>query len=141
VVTLARLARVLERASTDPAAANLTLAQYRLLAMIADGADRASEVAGRLALAKPTVSASIDTLVERGLLTRQASVTDRRAVRLQLTTLGREALATADDSMRAVLDDLLGRVADPDALRRSLCELNVALDERRAERRARRVSR
>jgi len=141
VVTLARLARVLERASTDPAAANLTLAQYRLLAMIADGADRASEVAGRLALAKPTVSATIDTLVERGLLTRESSAADRRAVRLQLTPFGRDTLAAADRSMRAVLDDLLGRVADPDALRRSLRELHAALDERRAERRAERAPR
>jgi len=140
-VTLARLARVLERASTDPSAANLTLAQYRLMAMIADGADRASEVAGRLSLAKPTVSATIETLVERGLVARQTAPADRRAVRLQLTAKGRVALTAADAAMREVLDDLLGRVADPDAMRRSLADLHDALDQRRTERRAVRLGR
>ena len=64
MLTLARLARLLERACTP-----LTLAQYRLLAMIAGGAERASELAGQLALTKPTVSATLDTLVDRGLIT------------------------------------------------------------------------
>ena len=66
MLTLARLARLLERACTP-----LTLAQYRLLAMIAGGAERASELAGQLALTKPTVSATLDTLVDRGLITRE----------------------------------------------------------------------
>ena len=73
VLTLARLARLLERACTE-----LTLSQYRLLAMIADGAERASQIAGRLALTKPTVSATIDTLAERGLVTRAVADDDRR---------------------------------------------------------------
>ncbi len=77
LLTLARLARLLERAcgELEPP---LTLAQYRLLAMIGDGADRASHLAGQLALAKPTVSATVDTLVERGLVDRGSHGDDRR---------------------------------------------------------------
>ena len=131
MLTLARLARMLERACTD-----LTLAQYRLLAMIAGGAERASLIAGQLALTKPTVSATIDTLVERGLVTRTTVDDDRRALRLQVTTEGHTALLAAEAAMRERLDDVLARVDDDDAVRASLAQLHAALDERRAQRRA-----
>jgi DNA-binding MarR family transcriptional regulator len=131
VLTLARLARLLERACTE-----LTLSQYRLLAMIADGAERASQLAGRLALTKPTVSATIDTLVERTLLTRETVDGDRRALRLQLTTGGRAALVVAESAMRARLDDVLAHVDDTDAVHAALAQLHAALDVRRDERRA-----
>jgi DNA-binding MarR family transcriptional regulator len=131
VLTLARLARLLERACTE-----LTLPQYRLLAMIADGAERASQIAGRLALTKPTVSATIDTLVERGLVTRAVVDDDRRALRLQITAEGRAVLGAADRAMREQLDDLLIHVDDPDAVQLALAQLAGALDERREQRRA-----
>ena len=135
MLTLARLARLLERAC-----ASLTLAQYRLLAMIAGGAERASELAGQLALTKPTVSATIDTLVERGLIARETAADDRRARRLQLTASGRDALGAADASMRVVLDDLIGRIDDPEVVHRSLGALRDAIDQRRDERRAARTA-
>jgi DNA-binding MarR family transcriptional regulator len=134
VLTLARLARVLERACTD-----LTLAQYRLLAMIADGAERASHLAGQLALTKPTVSATIDTLVERGLVEREAVDGDRRATRLTVTPAGHTALLRAESSMRERLDDVLVRVDDPATVARSFAQLESALDERRDERRTARA--
>ncbi len=131
VLTLARLARLLERACTE-----LTLSQYRLLAMIADGAERASQIAGRLALTKPTVSATIDTLVERGLVTRAVADDDRRALRLQITAEGRAVIGAAERGMRERLDDLLTHVADPEAVHSALAQLGDALDERREQRRA-----
>ncbi|MDQ1429246.1 MAG: hypothetical protein QOK39_2722, partial [Acidimicrobiaceae bacterium] len=45
-----RVARMLEHAATE-----LTLPQYRLLVMVDSGDQRASQLAGRLALSKPTV--------------------------------------------------------------------------------------
>ena len=135
LLTLARLARLLERSCTD-LEPPLTLAQYRLLAMVAHGAERASEIAGQLALTKPTVSATVETLVERGLMTRAAAHDDRRALRLQVTSTGQAVLATAEAAMRVRLDDLLGRVDDPDGVRASLAQLHGALDERREQRRA-----
>ena len=135
LLTLARLARVLERAcgELEPP---LTLAQYRLLAMIASGSDRASHLAGLLALAKPTVSATVDTLVERHLVERSTSRDDRRVTTLTVTVDGRGVLTSAEVSMRARLDGVLAHVDDPDAIARSFASLSAALDERRAERRA-----
>jgi DNA-binding MarR family transcriptional regulator len=130
VLTLARLARLLERACTE-----LTLSQYRLLAMIADGAERASQIAGRLAVTKPTVSATIDTLVERGLVSRAMADDDRRALRLQITAEGRAVLGAAERGMREQLDALLIHVDDPQAVRLALGRLGEALDQRREQRR------
>jgi DNA-binding MarR family transcriptional regulator len=137
LLILARLARMLERAcgELDPP---LTLAQYRLLAMIGSGADRASHLAGQLALARPTVSATVDTLVERGLVARSTARDDRRVTTLTITERGDDVLAAAEGAMRAHLDDVLGRVDDPAAVRSALAALGGGLDERREERRAER---
>jgi DNA-binding MarR family transcriptional regulator len=139
VLTLARVARLLERACAGQPGAGLTLAQYRLLAMIAGGAERASHLAGQLALTKPTVSATIDTLVERGLVEREAVDGDRRATRLTVTDAGRSELLVAESAMRERLDDVLARVDDPDAVGRAFLQLQTALDQRRDERRATRL--
>ncbi|MDQ1414687.1 MAG: hypothetical protein QOF81_300, partial [Acidimicrobiaceae bacterium] len=89
-----RVARILEHACTE-----LTLPQYRLLVMVASGDQRASRLAGRLALSKPTVTAVVEGLVERGLLTRSEVTGDRRAVNLSLTDAGRRSLAITDVAM------------------------------------------
>jgi DNA-binding MarR family transcriptional regulator len=134
LLTLAWLARVMERACTD-----LTLPQYRLIALIARGDERASDVADRLALARPTVSATIDTLVERGVLERTAIDSDRRAVRLTITPEGARLLRSAQDAMRARLDDLLAQVADPEQLDAALEQLSTAMVSDRARRRERKA--
>ena len=75
--TLALLARVLERAAGD-----LTLPQYRVLALVAAGDERATRLAGRLAITKPSVSAVVDGLVERGFLAREPVKADRPPIPL-----------------------------------------------------------
>jgi DNA-binding MarR family transcriptional regulator len=130
VLTLAWLARVLERACTD-----LTLPQYRLLAFIAGGDERASDVADRLSLARPTVSATIDTLVERGLLERTAVDTDRRAVRLTITSDGARAMGEAQAAMRERLEAVLAHADDRPALAEALGQLSAAMVSERAARR------
>jgi DNA-binding MarR family transcriptional regulator len=126
---LARMARQLERSSGD-----LNLAHYRVLAAVADGDERASRVADRLALGKPTVSAAVESLTKRGLLSREDAVEDRRAATLALTPAGEEALAAVEDEMLGRLDDLCARTLDPDAVLESLARLGEALDEVAAER-------
>ncbi len=61
VRALARASRVLERASSE-----LSLAHYRVLSAIASGDERGSRIAARLALGKPTVSAAVESLCQRG---------------------------------------------------------------------------
>jgi DNA-binding MarR family transcriptional regulator len=133
LLTLARLARVLERAcgELEPP---LTLAQYRLLAMIDSGADRASHLARLLALAKPTVSATVDTLVARGLVVRSTWRDDRRVTTLSVSPRGHDVLAVADGAMRTRLDVVLAHVDDPGAVSAALTALGAALDRQRAER-------
>lgn len=101
VRTVARLARKLECAT------DLSLSQYRVLAAVDDGGERATHLAHALALAKPTVTAAVDGLVERGFLAREPVPGDRRSVRIALTTSGRLALATAEAAMAATLEAAL----------------------------------
>ena len=122
---LALTARSLERAAGD-----LTLAQYRVLAFVAAGHERSSLVAEGLALAKPTVTATVDWLVERGMVTREAVAGDRRSLRLAVTKAGAAALKKAERSMGERLDQVLEHARDRDALLAALCDLDDAVADR-----------
>src|SRR5205823_4866398 len=80
-------------------AGDLTLAQYRVFAFVAARAERSSPVARGLALAKPTVTAAVDGLVERKLLTREAVEGDRRSLRLAVTLAGEAAMRDVERLM------------------------------------------
>jgi DNA-binding MarR family transcriptional regulator len=135
VRAMARLARTLERSSGD-----LNLAHYRVLAAVADGDERASRVAERLALGKPTVSAAVESLCKRGLLAREVSDDDRRVATLSPTPAGEAALAEVEELMVGRIDEILRRTEDPDAVVEALCQVGVALDEIAAERAADRAA-
>jgi len=123
--TIALLGRVLERAAGD-----LTLAQYRVLAMVSAGDERASLLAGRLAITKPSVSAVVDGLVERGYLAREPVDGDRRAIRLRITTGGTKALDAAEAAMAERLEPLVEAVEDRAALMTGLDEMHAVLRAR-----------
>ena len=129
VHAVARLARQLECSC-----GRLTLAQYRVLAMVNRGDEQASRLAGRLAVAPPTLTAAVDGLVDRGLLRRSEVSGDRRATRICMTPLGRAALQAAERGMAERLETLLGRVDDRDAVLAALAGLGSALDVVAAER-------
>jgi len=134
VRSLARLSRLLERASGD-----LSLAHYRVLAAVADGDERASRVASRLALGKPAISAAVDALCKRGLLTRDSVESDQRAAALRVTALGKAMLADVDAAMVERLDAVLRHASDADALIAALDQVGPALDRLYDERLAGRV--
>lgn len=110
--TIARLAKLVEVAI---APLELSLPQYRLLALLVDGAAMSSTLAARLTVKPPTVTAVVDGLVARGLVTRQADPHDRRRLPLALTPDGTALLEQANASVGAALLDSLGLVGDPDA--------------------------
>lgn len=131
---VARLARHVEQAL---APLDLSLPQYRVLALLRYGSSASSALAGRLAVSPPSLTAVVDGLVARGLVARDADPDDRRRLTLQLTPAGRELL---DDSEAAV-DARLGAVAryfeDPSsaaAAIEALQQWNHALDAFREER-------
>jgi DNA-binding MarR family transcriptional regulator len=130
LVTLAWVARELERACTE-----LTVPQYRLLALIVRGEERASSLASRLALARATVSAGVDTLVANGMVERTSVSGDRRAVRLTVTREGRAALRRTERAMRERIDSLLDDAPDRGLVEAALAQLSTAF-QRRGERAA-----
>jgi DNA-binding MarR family transcriptional regulator len=134
VRALARASSVLERSSTE-----LNLAHYRVLSAVASGEERASHVAAKLALGRPAISAAVESLTQRGLLTRFEVDGDQRVAGLRLTDEGARLLAEVETEMRERLRDLRRRTPDGDQLLESLVWLGRALDERRAERWARRT--
>jgi DNA-binding MarR family transcriptional regulator len=107
-----------------------------LLVMVATGDERATQLAGRLALSKPTVTAVVDGLVERGMLARSEVTGDRRAVRLTLTAAGRAALAGTEATMAEQLVRLMARCDDPRLVIGGLSELGHALERASAARMA-----
>jgi DNA-binding MarR family transcriptional regulator len=133
VRALARVSRLLERSSDE-----LSLAHYRVLAAVAAGEERASRVAARLAVGKPTVSAAVDSLCERGLLDRTRVADDQRATSLCLTTAGEALLSRVEAEMVRRIEDLCARSPDRERLLESLVWLGAALDEARAARGERR---
>jgi DNA-binding MarR family transcriptional regulator len=127
VRALALAARGLERACGDT---DLTLAQYRVLALVAAGDERSSLLANRLTAAKPTITAVVDGLVERGLLERGSVEGDRRSIRLGLTKTGHGALRRAEHEMCDAFDRVLGHASDRDAVLAALADLDGALAAR-----------
>jgi DNA-binding MarR family transcriptional regulator len=131
VRALARISRVLERASGD-----VSLAHYRVLAAVADGDERASRVAARLALGKPTISASVDALCRRGLLTREDVAHDQRAITLRLTAAGQTVLRETETAMTARLDAVLAHTPRAADVAAALGRLGTGLDRLADERSA-----
>jgi DNA-binding MarR family transcriptional regulator len=115
-------------------AGELSLPQFRVLAFVDEGGERASQLAERLAVAKPTIPAVVDGLVDRGYLKRSADCDDRRATKITLTSAGRRALYDAEAAMGARLQDVLARADDPEAIARALQDLGQAITRARNER-------
>jgi DNA-binding MarR family transcriptional regulator len=130
---LARASRILERASDE-----LSLAHFRVLSAVADGDQRASRVAQRLALGKPAVSAAVEALCARGLMVRAGVSGDQRAAALSLTREGAVVLERVQAAMIARLEELAAQAPDREALLDALATLGEAIDSLRAQREAQR---
>lgn len=125
VRAIARLSRALERSAGE-----LSLAHYRVLAAVAEGHERASRVAEWLALGKPAVSASVEALCARGLLSRSEDSGDQRAVQLSVTPAGFLVLRQADAAMASKLEALAAVTGRRDEVLAVLAFLGAALDHR-----------
>ena len=75
---------------------DLTIPQFRTLAFINHNKGSSLyEVSEHMGLTPSSVSTLVDGLVERGMMTREEHPTDRRRVRLAVTSDGRAILETA----------------------------------------------
>jgi DNA-binding MarR family transcriptional regulator len=126
---VARLAKQVEVAIGP---LDLSLPQYRVLGLLADGSTASSVLARQLAVSPPSVTAVVDGLVGRGLVERRADPEDRRRLTLLLTREGTRLLAAADTAAEARLDDIAGFLDGPrGALAADLDGWNHALDRNR----------
>lgn len=106
VRTLARLARVAEQACLST---GVSLPQYRLLVAVSGEPQRASQLALRVGVTRPTLTSLVDGLERNGLLNRKPVPTDRRGIRLELTEAGSVAVAQADQALATRLAHLVTR--------------------------------
>ncbi len=100
-----------------------------VLAAVDDGGERASHLASGLAVAKPTITAAVDGLVERGYLAREPVPRDRRSVRISLTPAGRRCLAEAEAAMAESLSRILEDGGHRGSALTALAEFGPALEQ------------
>jgi long-chain acyl-CoA synthetase len=87
---------------------DLTLPQFRVLGILAEGSSAASHLADRLAVRRPSITALVDGLVARGLVDRRQEEDDRRKVALRLTEAGERILDAADRAVDEYIASLAG---------------------------------
>lgn len=123
---LARLTKVVESAC---ASADLSLAQYRTLLVLATAPHRFRALCDKIAVRPPTLTGLIDGLEAKGLVRRSRVEGDRRALEVAITDEGREAVTRTETCLAAALGpifDASGRAAD---LHDALVDIDRALDE------------
>ena len=124
VLALSRLSRIVERASDE-----LSSADYRVMSAIAGGEARASRLASRLLLGKPTISSTVDSLSKRGLIVKSTVEGDNRAIELSLSDYGAKLFALMEGRMVRQLELLAARTPNPAQVIQSLDWLGVVIEE------------
>ena len=91
---------------------DLSLSQYRVLGLLAEGMTLPSSMADRLDVRRPSITAVVDGLVNRGYVVRTHSADDRRQVTHGMTEEGRTVLAAADRAVDARLGSFVDYLGD-----------------------------
>jgi long-chain acyl-CoA synthetase len=114
----------------------LSLPQYRVLGVLAEGASIPSALAERLTVRRPTVTAVVDGLEARGLVHRTPGNLDKRSVTHTLTVKGERLLAKANAAVDARLAEIAGCLDDAALTERALESLELWRRAMRAYHRA-----
>lgn len=107
----ARLARQVDVALQS---VGLSVPQYRLLSLLAEGPAGGSLLAANLAVSKPSVTALADGLMARQLVDRHPDPSDRRRISYLLTPAGAALLAEGDRVVQERLARIASHVEDGD---------------------------
>ncbi|MDG2428470.1 MAG: MarR family transcriptional regulator [Acidimicrobiales bacterium] len=134
-VAAGRAAAKLARQITIPLAEHqLSLSQYRVLIFLDEGGAAPSDLAERLSVSRPSITALMDGMAERGLVERHRHPDDGRRVVHHLTESGRSALQLADEAVAGRLLRLGAHVnaGDPTPLIQNLSRFGDAIRAARA---------
>jgi len=103
-----QIATAIFHAEVEEAGYDLTPVQYAALSMIGShaGIDQVT-LAGLIAYDRTTITGVVDRLVQKGLVVRRASATDRRARALQITDEGRRVLRGIEPAVEAAQRTML----------------------------------
>ncbi|EFC81885.1 MarR family winged helix-turn-helix transcriptional regulator [Parafrankia sp. EUN1f] len=92
--------------------AGLTLARLKVLRLVADrGPVRPRDLAQAVAVAPRTMTETVDGLEADGLVCRRVDPTDRRAILLELTPLGRATLDRAQTHAAGAVEHFTGALS------------------------------
>lgn len=89
--------------------------QVQILSVLAEGQRTVSELAARQHVSLPSMSKTINMLVERGWVERVEVPEDRRVVRLRLTEQGRDSLRAAHQAMVHAVDEVVSHLTPEEA--------------------------
>jgi DNA-binding MarR family transcriptional regulator len=114
VRAVAFTARRLERALGE---SEMTLPQFRVLALVASSSARAGRIAEQAAVSRPSLTGLLDGLEARGWIRRVGVAGDRRGVLPEVTAAGGRAFRQAEAAMSKALEDILEDAPAPDRAR------------------------
>jgi DNA-binding MarR family transcriptional regulator len=107
--------------SQAAAAQDLSLTQLRVLAILRDREPKMAELATHLGLDRSSVSGLIDRAVRRGLVRRDTSSDDGRAIHVSLTPDGQHLARLLTDEIGSLITPLTRRLSSAEQKR--LCVL------------------
>jgi DNA-binding MarR family transcriptional regulator len=111
VLTASRTLVAVSTRSLGEAAEHTTIAQYRMLVVLASrGPQRMTDLAAALDVAPSTAGRMTDRLVRKQLARRHRARADRRSVMVSLTPAGRQVVDEATARRRVLLEDILATV-------------------------------
>ncbi|MGR3365129.1 MAG: MarR family winged helix-turn-helix transcriptional regulator [Maritimibacter harenae] len=102
LIALRRILRATELYGKELAtAAKLTAAQFRALQIVAEtGRATPKDIASRMGVSQATITALVDKLVARRLVTRERSERDRRQTNVTVTPEGQATVDEAPDALQ-----------------------------------------
>jgi DNA-binding MarR family transcriptional regulator len=92
----------------------ITMEQFQVLRHIKRGVKSQAEIAEQLMVSRPAISQVIDLLVEKGLVTRVQSTSDRRYSVLELSLTGQELLTSIYNKNRQWMAEKMANLSDQD---------------------------
>ena len=132
VTTIFKFMALIRGKKTDSSASELTLAQLHCVIAINDTSPSMAEIANELELSMPTITVTIDKLVKLNYVVRKTDPSDRRVVRVGLTTQGKKITQKMRDQKAEIIKSAISKlsVSDRKKTREVMVSLLGALEEK-----------